>query len=39
MRGLVKNFLCRAGYLPCVKEAEEQYRKWMKDDEPDEGNP
>ncbi|XP_015123465.1 aminopeptidase N isoform X2 [Diachasma alloeum] len=39
MRGLAKNFLCRAGYVPCVNEAEEQYKKWMKDDEPDEGNP
>ncbi|XP_011303201.1 aminopeptidase N [Fopius arisanus] len=39
MRGLVKNFLCRAGYVPCVEEAEAQYRKWTKDDQPDEGNP
>ncbi|XP_008544416.1 aminopeptidase N [Microplitis demolitor] len=39
MRGLAKNFLCRAGYRPCVEEAKEQYKKWMKDDEPDEGNP
>ncbi|XP_044584203.1 aminopeptidase N isoform X1 [Cotesia glomerata] len=39
MRGLVKNFLCRAGYRPCIEEAKEQYKKWMKDDEPDEGNP
>ncbi|KAG8041192.1 hypothetical protein G9C98_002180, partial [Cotesia typhae] len=39
MRSLVKNFLCRAGYRPCIEEAKEQYKKWMKDDEPDEGNP
>lgn len=39
MRGIAKNYLCGVGYLPCVKEAREQYKKWMKDDEPDEGNP
>ncbi|XP_034944906.1 aminopeptidase N isoform X2 [Chelonus insularis] len=39
MRGLAKNFLCRAGYRPCIKEAKEQYKKWMEDNEPDKGNP
>ncbi|XP_066603300.1 aminopeptidase N [Prorops nasuta] len=39
MRGLIKNFLCRAGYQPCVKEAREQYKKWLEEEEPDSGIP
>ncbi|KAG7187593.1 hypothetical protein KM043_016661 [Ampulex compressa] len=39
MRGLAKNFLCRAGYEPCIKEARDQYKKWLTDEEPDKGNP
>ncbi|XP_072760401.1 aminopeptidase N [Anoplolepis gracilipes] len=39
MRGLMKNFLCRAGYEPCVKEARDQFKKWLTDEEPDKGNP
>lgn len=39
MRGLIKNFLCRAGYEPCVKEARDQFKKWLTDEEPDKGNP
>lgn len=39
MRGLVKNFLCRAGYERCVEEARYQYKKWLTDEEPDKGNP
>ena len=39
MRDLMKNFLCRAGYEPCVKEARDQFKKWLSDDEPDKGNP
>ncbi|KAF7394582.1 hypothetical protein HZH66_007756 [Vespula vulgaris] len=39
IRGLAKNFLCRAGYEPCVKEAREQYSKWLMETEPDKGNP
>ncbi|KAK2586542.1 hypothetical protein KPH14_011433 [Odynerus spinipes] len=39
IRGLAKNFLCRAGYEPCVKEARDQYSKWLMDQEPDKGNP
>ncbi|XP_012234176.1 aminopeptidase N [Linepithema humile] len=38
-RILVKNFLCRAGYEPCVKEARDQFKKWLIDEEPDKGNP
>ncbi|KAL6427644.1 hypothetical protein ACFW04_008841 [Cataglyphis niger] len=39
MRGLMKNFLCRTGYEPCVKEARDQFKKWLTDEEPDKGNP
>ncbi|XP_014485888.1 PREDICTED: aminopeptidase N [Dinoponera quadriceps] len=39
MRGLIKNFLCRAGYEPCIKEARDQFKKWLTDEEPDKGNP
>ncbi|XP_006615840.1 aminopeptidase N [Apis dorsata] len=39
MRGMTKNFLCRAGYEPCVNEARDQYKKWLTDKEPDKGNP
>ncbi|CAH2070892.1 unnamed protein product, partial [Iphiclides podalirius] len=39
MRSLFKTFLCQAGYKPCIKEAQEQYGKWMKAKNPDEGNP
>ncbi|KAL6259505.1 hypothetical protein P5V15_009423 [Pogonomyrmex californicus] len=39
MRGLMQNFLCRAGYEPCVKEARDQFKKWLTDEEPDKGNP
>ncbi|XP_071858487.1 aminopeptidase N [Bombus fervidus] len=39
MRGMAKNFLCRAGYEPCVNEARDQYKKWLTDKEPDKGNP
>jgi len=39
MRGLMKNFLCRGGYEPCVKEARDQFKKWLTDEEPDKGNP
>ncbi|XP_011344155.1 aminopeptidase N isoform X2 [Ooceraea biroi] len=39
MRGLMKNFLCRCGYEPCVKEARDQFKKWLTDEEPDKGNP
>ncbi|XP_073943327.1 aminopeptidase N [Choristoneura fumiferana] len=39
LRAHTKTFLCKAGYQPCVTEAQEQYSKWMKAKNPDEGNP
>ncbi|XP_011162237.2 aminopeptidase N [Solenopsis invicta] len=39
MRGLIQNFLCHSGYEPCVKEARDQFKKWLTDEEPDKGNP
>ena len=39
LRGLARYFLCRAGYEPCIAEAREQFKKWMTDKEPDNGNP
>lgn len=39
IRGLAKNFLCRAGYGPCIREAREQFNKWLMEPEPDKGNP
>lgn len=39
LRSLSKTFLCRAGYKPCVQEAQTAFRKWMDSENPDEGNP
>lgn len=39
LRTLTKNFLCQSGYKPCIKEAQEQFAKWMQIKNPDEGNP
>jgi aminopeptidase N len=39
IRALAKTFLCRAGYRPCIEEAQDAYKKWMDSDNPDEGNP
>lgn len=39
LRGLARYFLCRAGYEPCITEARAQFKKWMNDKEPDQGNP
>lgn len=39
LRGMAKVFLCRAGYKPCIEEAQAVYRKWMESEDPDEGNP
>ncbi|XP_075971885.1 aminopeptidase N [Anticarsia gemmatalis] len=39
LRALTKSFLCKAGYKPCIREAQEQYSKWMQAKNPDEGNP
>lgn len=34
-----KSALCNAGYEPCIKEAREQFKKWMDSEEPDAGIP
>jgi aminopeptidase N len=39
LRALSKTFLCRAGYKPCIQEAQNVYKKWMESPLPDEGNP
>ncbi|XP_026737338.1 aminopeptidase N [Trichoplusia ni] len=39
LRSLTKTFLCQAGYKPCIREAQEQFNKWMQAKNPDEGNP
>ncbi|XP_029035079.1 aminopeptidase N isoform X2 [Osmia bicornis bicornis] len=38
MRGMAKNFLCRAGYEPCIIEARDQYQRWLRDEDPDARN-
>lgn len=39
LRSLSKTFLCRAGYRPCVNESQNEFRKWMDIENPEEGNP
>ncbi|XP_055586329.1 aminopeptidase N isoform X2 [Uranotaenia lowii] len=39
LRNLAKTFLCRAGYKPCIEEAQKVFKKWMDSPEPDLGNP
>ena len=39
LRNLAKTFLCRAGYKPCIEEAQLAYKKWMDSEHPDDGNP
>lgn len=39
LRSLARLFLCRAGYRPCIEEAQTAYKKWMDSEDPDEGNP
>lgn len=39
LRSLCKTFLCRAGYKPCIENAQKAYKKWMDSDNPEEGNP
>lgn len=39
LRSLSKTFLCRAGYRPCIEEAQSVFKKWMDSSSPDEGNP
>lgn len=39
LRTLSKTFLCRAGYRPCIEEAQIAYHKWMDSENPNDGNP
>lgn len=39
LRSLARTFLCRAGYRPCIEEAQIAYHKWMDSENPNEGNP
>lgn len=39
LRSLARTFLCRAGYRPCIEEAQAAFKKWMDSENPDEGNP
>ncbi|KAJ8727747.1 hypothetical protein PYW07_001866 [Mythimna separata] len=39
LRSLTKTFLCQAGYKPCIRDAQDQFSKWMQAKNPDEGNP
>ncbi|XP_050097028.1 aminopeptidase N [Anopheles aquasalis] len=39
LRSLAKSFLCRAGYKPCIEEAQRAFRKWMESSDPEMGNP
>lgn len=39
LRSLSKTFLCRAGYKPCIEEAQKDFRVWMDSTDPDEGIP
>lgn len=39
LRTLARTFLCRAGYRPCIEEAQGAFEKWMQSTNPDEGNP
>lgn len=39
LRTLSKTFLCRAGYKPCIEEAQAAYKRWIDSDNPDDGNP
>lgn len=39
LRSLAKTFLCRAGYKPCIEEAQKVFKKWMDSPDPDLGNP
>lgn len=38
-RSLARTFLCRSGYKPCIAESQSAYKKWMEQENPDEGNP
>ncbi|CAG9795015.1 unnamed protein product [Diatraea saccharalis] len=39
LRTMTKTFLSQAGYKPCIRDAQEQYSKWMQAKNPDDGNP
>ena len=39
LRTLSKTFLCRAGFRPCIEEAQKEFKKWMEMENPEEGNP
>lgn len=39
LRSLARTFLCRAGYRPCIEEAQVAYHKWMDSENPNDGNP
>jgi hypothetical protein len=39
LRALAKTFLCRAGYKPCIDEAQMEFKKWMDIENPEDGNP
>lgn len=39
LRSLSRLFLCRAGYRPCIEEAQTAYKRWMDSENPDDGNP
>jgi aminopeptidase N len=39
LRSLSKTFLCRAGYKPCIEDAQSEYKKWMESVTPEDGNP
>ncbi|GBP64099.1 Aminopeptidase N [Eumeta japonica] len=39
LRSYTQNFLCKAGYRPCIRHAQVHFRKWVDAPNPDEGNP
>ncbi|KAH8379861.1 hypothetical protein KR009_007687, partial [Drosophila setifemur] len=39
LRKLTKTFLCRAGYLPCIKAAQSEFEIWLHSSNPDSENP
>ncbi|XP_068157436.1 aminopeptidase N [Drosophila tropicalis] len=39
LRSLAKTFLCRAGYRPCIEEAQKAYKVWQESSDPDHENP
>jgi aminopeptidase N len=39
LRNLASTFLCRAGYKPCIEEAQIEFKKWIESEKPDDENP